>query len=287
MPIKKYLGVGLFGLFVLLFFLLPSFATVFYGLVVVPGNGARAGVSANVEHACRAGRGDVRSGLWRSVPEYPARAARAAENPVHRARGAGPARDRHRSAAGTALFLLGAAAVAFFVALFASGRWDTWLMARNAVPFGQVDPVLGLDISFYLFQLPLLHFLHALVFFTVLLSALAAGLVYFVSQNISLDPQRGLISERPGASPPERARRHLSARSGVPGVARYSGVLDDSVWDHSRRVVRGCVCDDPRAVGAGRGFRYRRGAAGLAGLCTSSLGYFGRYWAVCRRFRGR
>jgi hypothetical protein len=100
------------------------------------------------------------------------------------------------------LFHAGAAVVAFFVALFASGRWDTWLMARNAVPFGQVDPILGHDISFYLFQLPLLNFLHALVFMTVLLAAVAAGLVYFVSHSIAFEPQRGLLVS-------DKARRHL------------------------------------------------------------------------------
>jgi uncharacterized membrane protein (UPF0182 family) len=101
------------------------------------------------------------------------------------------------------LFYLGAAIVAIFVALYASGRWDTWLMARNAVPFGKVDPVLGYDISFYLFQLPLLHFLHGFVFITLVLGALAAGLVYFAGLGIVLEPHRGLIVS-------DRARRHLS-----------------------------------------------------------------------------
>ncbi len=94
------------------------------------------------------------------------------------------------------VFLLGAALVAFFVALFASGRWDVLLMARNAVPFGQVDPILSRDISFYLFQLPLLQFLHVLLFITLLLAFLASGLVYFVSQAIVLEPQRGLLVAR-------------------------------------------------------------------------------------------
>jgi uncharacterized membrane protein (UPF0182 family) len=106
------------------------------------------------------------------------------------------------------LFYLGAAVVAFFVALYASGRWDTWLMARNAVPFGKVDPVLGHDISFYLFQLPLLHALQALAFITVLLTGLAVGVVHFAGQSIMLDPQRGLIISN-------RARRHLSTLGAV------------------------------------------------------------------------
>ncbi|MEO7773213.1 MAG: UPF0182 family protein [Steroidobacteraceae bacterium] len=106
------------------------------------------------------------------------------------------------------VFYLGAAAIALFVALYASGRWDTWLMARNAVPFGKVDPVLGHDISFYLFQLPLLHFLHTLAFLTVLLAGIAVGLVNFAGQSIMLDPQRGIIVS-------DKARRHLSALGAI------------------------------------------------------------------------
>jgi uncharacterized membrane protein (UPF0182 family) len=100
------------------------------------------------------------------------------------------------------LFYAGAIAIAFFVALFASGRWDIWLMARNAVPFGKVDPVLGYDISFYLFQLPLLHFLHTLALMTVVLAGIASVVVYFAGQAISLDAIRGLRVS-------EKARRHL------------------------------------------------------------------------------
>ncbi len=91
--------------------------------------------------------------------------------------------------------MLAAAFVAFFVALFASGRWDIWLMARNATPFGQVDPILGFDISFYLFQLPLLHFLHG----TGTRHGAARlrsrrGSMYFVSQSIAV---RGCTLDSP------------------------------------------------------------------------------------------
>ena len=48
-------------------------------------------------------------------------------------------------------------------------------MARHAVPFGTVDPILGRDVSFYIFQLPFLQFLHNLAFITVLLSALGVA----------------------------------------------------------------------------------------------------------------
>jgi uncharacterized membrane protein (UPF0182 family) len=106
------------------------------------------------------------------------------------------------------LFYLGAAAVAFFVALYASGRWDIWLMSRSAESFGKVDPILGHDISFYLFQLPFLHFLHSLAFITVVLAGIASGVVYYVSQGVMVDPQNGVTIG-------DKARRHLSILGAV------------------------------------------------------------------------
>ena len=36
-------------------------------------------------------------------------------------------------------------------------QWETWLTWRNAVPFGQPDPILGHDVAFYVFTLPFLQ----------------------------------------------------------------------------------------------------------------------------------
>ncbi len=69
-------------------------------------------------------------------------------------------------------------------------------MARNAVPFGKVDPILGYDISFYLFQLPLLQFLHGVVFITLVLGAIAAGLVYFAGLAHHAGPAAGARHQR-------------------------------------------------------------------------------------------
>src|SRR5688500_9838072 len=41
--------------------------------------------------------------------------------------------------------------VAVMIGLYASSRWETWLAWRNAVPFGQADPILGRDAGFYVF----------------------------------------------------------------------------------------------------------------------------------------
>jgi uncharacterized membrane protein (UPF0182 family) len=101
------------------------------------------------------------------------------------------------------LFFLGAILAAVLIAASASGKWQVWLMARNAVSFGVSDPILGRDVAFYLFQLPFLQFLHNLAFITVLVAAIAVAAAHFASQSLALDPNRGLkISAG--------ARRHLS-----------------------------------------------------------------------------
>jgi uncharacterized protein len=101
------------------------------------------------------------------------------------------------------VFYLGAATAAVLVALYAAARWQVWLMALNAVSFGKADPILGHDVSFYLFRLPFLHFLHNVAFSTVLLSAICVGVAHFAGGSLMLDAQRGLLVS-------ENARRHLS-----------------------------------------------------------------------------
>ena len=49
-------------------------------------------------------------------------------------------------------------------AVYASGQWQVWLLFRHAQPFGDVDPVLGKDVSFYVFRLPFLDVLRGYLF---------------------------------------------------------------------------------------------------------------------------
>ena len=41
-----------------------------------------------------------------------------------------------------------------------AAEWETWLYFLNATPFGRADPILGRDIGFYVFTLPLLERVH-------------------------------------------------------------------------------------------------------------------------------
>ena len=109
-----------------------------------------------------------------------------------------PGRQQLRTlASGVAVIL------SLLIALFASSQWETWLVWRNSVPFGQSDPILGRDASFYVFSLPFLQFVRGVGQGLVLLAGVAVGAIYFMS---------GSLTSRFGAMPfmTPGARRHLS-----------------------------------------------------------------------------
>ncbi|MBM61770.1 MAG: membrane protein [Acidobacteria bacterium] len=95
-----------------------------------------------------------------------------------------------------------AALVALFLGIFASNEWLTWLQFRNAVPFGQSDPLLGRDVSFYVFSLPFLDVLRYLFLAVVVLSLIGASAVYIACGKLGVAPTRGLVVDTD-------ARRHL------------------------------------------------------------------------------
>jgi uncharacterized membrane protein (UPF0182 family) len=106
------------------------------------------------------------------------------------------------------LLYIGSVVAAVLIALYASARWDVWLMARHAVPFGTTDPVLGYDISFYVFRLPFLQFLHGLAMMTIVLGAIGVAIAHVMGQSLMIDPARGVIAS-------QEARRHLSLLAAV------------------------------------------------------------------------
>src|SRR5581483_6507512 len=87
--------------------------------------------------------------------------------------------------------LLGVALVAAFAtAMFASSQWMSVLMALHGVRVGQVDPMLGRDIGFYLFRLPAVSAaLGTLVALTLL--SLAAVIVLYLLGGAIVPRRRG------------------------------------------------------------------------------------------------
>ena len=101
----------------------------------------------------------------------------------------------------TRLFLPAAVVLAFLTAISAAASWLDVLKGFNGVPIGTRDPLFGRDISFYLFRLPLISGVLGTLITLTFLSIVAAGVMYWMRNDITLPPRR--------ASAKPRAARHL------------------------------------------------------------------------------
>ncbi len=88
-----------------------------------------------------------------------------------------------------------AAVLAFMLALPATAQWQEWLLFRNSSSFGVDDPQFGLDVGFYVFELPFLAFsidwLFAALVIVILLTMAAHllnGGVLFTSSTPTVRP---------------------------------------------------------------------------------------------------
>jgi uncharacterized membrane protein (UPF0182 family) len=106
---------------------------------------------------------------------------------------------------------VGAVGLGLFFALPARGMWMTVLQYLNAVPFGQTEPVLGQDLSYYVFDLPWLSFLQGWFLWLVLVSLVGAALVYLASYSAErLMARVEIVGERrPWLRLSRAAERHL------------------------------------------------------------------------------
>jgi uncharacterized protein len=109
-----------------------------------------------------------------------------------------PSRQQLRTLA-TAL----AGLVALVIGLYGANQWEVWLTWRFSEPFGQADPVLGHDVSFYVFTLPFLRFIRSLAQSLVVLAAIGSGGIYLLTGSLT-SGFPSTLSVTPAA------RRHLS-----------------------------------------------------------------------------
>lgn len=94
------------------------------------------------------------------------------------------------------LILLAAAFICLMIGLFAGGQWETWLYFLHGVPFGTADPILGRDVSFYVFTLPLFQHLQGLLFFVLFLTTAVVVASYLLGGEVAFDPARGVFVSR-------------------------------------------------------------------------------------------
>jgi uncharacterized membrane protein (UPF0182 family) len=90
-----------------------------------------------------------------------------------------PFRNLAASRVGLAVML----AISIFLALVmgaqAGSQWELVQKFLHYAPFGQADPVFGLDIGFYIFKLPFYELIQSLLASSLVLALFLAGLVYF------------------------------------------------------------------------------------------------------------
>jgi uncharacterized membrane protein (UPF0182 family) len=102
------------------------------------------------------------------------------------------------------LVLLAAAVVSILAGLVAGAQWEAWLYYLYATPFGRTDPILGYDIGFYVFTLPVLELVRGLLLFTVALAAAGSLGAYVLGGEVGFDPVRGVHASAASV-------KHLSA----------------------------------------------------------------------------
>ncbi|MEP7116876.1 MAG: UPF0182 family protein, partial [Acidobacteriota bacterium] len=94
-----------------------------------------------------------------------------------------------------------AAGAAVLGALFVASSWQDYLGWRHAETFGSVDPILGFDVSFYVFTLPMLELMRSFAVVQVGVAAAGSGVLYLLGGQLAMTP----FGVRLGS----RARRHL------------------------------------------------------------------------------
>ncbi|MCW2278917.1 UPF0182 family protein [Heliophilum fasciatum] len=100
------------------------------------------------------------------------------------------------------IFLFVSIAIGFFISQAAVGEWQRVLLALNPQPFGVLDPLFGIDISFYVFQLPLLEWTYLLWQGLVIITGILLVAVYQIANSFGF--------QRVGWRELPRARFHLA-----------------------------------------------------------------------------
>ena len=73
---------------------------------------------------------------------------------------------------------------AVLLALPASTQWQSWLLYRNAQSFGTSDEEFGVDVGFYVFELPFINFVLDWLFFAVIVVLLITVLVHVLNGGV-------------------------------------------------------------------------------------------------------
>lgn len=117
-----------------------------------------------------------------------------------------PALDRFNSIF-RGLIWFGVLIIGYFAGEWATTRWLDYLLATHPVHMAASDPIFGINLSFYLFQLPFIWFLYHFALAILIACLLSAGFLYFVEGGVWVMPK--------GVSMARKARAHLMILGGL------------------------------------------------------------------------
>ena len=80
--------------------------------------------------------------------------------------------------------VLVAGVISIIFGVIAAGRWEIFLRFGNSASFDLPDPVYGMDLSFYIFQLPVYHFVQGWLLGAFIVIIIATLARYFVNFNL-------------------------------------------------------------------------------------------------------
>ena len=84
------------------------------------------------------------------------------------------------------LLFVGTLAASILVALAARSYWLSYEMFLHPSQFADVDPVFHRNIGFYVFQLGFLQYVYGLLFFTIVVAAIATAAVHYIDRAIEV-----------------------------------------------------------------------------------------------------
>lgn len=113
------------------------------------------------------------------------------------------------------LGILVTAVMALLAGNWGAMQWMDVLLFTNGVNVGTADPVLGKDIGFYLFSMPMLEMLKAFAGFMLPATVVMVAAVYYVRGGVTLTQR--------GAEVDARVRRHLAVLAGIYALVIAAG----------------------------------------------------------------
>lgn len=108
-----------------------------------------------------------------------------------------------------------AVAAAVLLGLYGASSWQEVLAWRHAVPFGATDPVLGHEVAFYVFTLPVLELVRSFVLLLTVVALIGTAGIYLLAGQLALTPFGFRLADR--------ARRHLGLLAALGFVVVAAG----------------------------------------------------------------